>query len=168
MLIREARAADVPQIARVHVDSWRTTYAGILPATFLAASEVFEARWRGWLGDPGGHGIFYVAELRSGSDCRLRFGLSSEGEKVSRIRRRTLRSLPAGASAKRTRTSAPRCGRFGSEEGGIPCWRGSWLRIHHGSSTKLWVASWGVKRLEGSPSKGGLRLGRHPGNSPRS
>ena len=52
----------------------------ILPATFLASIsyEVFEARWRGWLGDPGGHGIFYVAELRSGrivgfgSGCRRR------------------------------------------------------------------------------------------------
>jgi GNAT superfamily N-acetyltransferase len=28
--------------------------------------EGFEARWRGWTGQPGGPGIFYVAELRSG------------------------------------------------------------------------------------------------------
>jgi L-amino acid N-acyltransferase YncA len=64
-MIKEATAADVPQIAKVHVDSWRTTYAGILPATFLArmSYEDFEARWYGWMGEPGGHGIFYVAEL---------------------------------------------------------------------------------------------------------
>jgi GNAT superfamily N-acetyltransferase len=48
--------------------------------------EVFEARWRGWLGDPGGHGIFYVAELRSGrivgfgSGCRRREGRYPEYE----------------------------------------------------------------------------------------
>jgi L-amino acid N-acyltransferase YncA len=64
-MIKEATAADVPQIARVHVDSWRTTYAGIVPADFLASMtyEDFEARWRGWMGNPGGHRIFYVAEL---------------------------------------------------------------------------------------------------------
>ena len=68
MWIREARAADVPQIARVHVDSWRTTYAGIVPVDFLAnmSYEEFEARWRGWMGELGGYGIFYAAELRSG------------------------------------------------------------------------------------------------------
>jgi L-amino acid N-acyltransferase YncA len=67
-VIREATAADIPKIARVHVDSWRTTYAGIVPAIFLASMsyEDFEARWYGWMGDPGGHGIFYVAELPSG------------------------------------------------------------------------------------------------------
>lgn len=34
--IRPAISTDVPSITRVHVDSWRTTYAGILPADFLA------------------------------------------------------------------------------------------------------------------------------------
>ena len=65
MLIREATAADVPQIARVHVDSWRTTYAGIVPADFLEGMsyEDFEVRWRGWMSESGGYGIFYVAEL---------------------------------------------------------------------------------------------------------
>ena len=65
MLIREATAADVPQIARVHVDSWRTTYAGTVPADFLEGMsyEDFEVRWRGWMSESGGYGIFYVAEL---------------------------------------------------------------------------------------------------------
>ena len=36
MLIREASPTDAAAIARVHVDSWRTTYAGIVPADYLA------------------------------------------------------------------------------------------------------------------------------------
>lgn len=34
--IRVAQLADVPGIARVHVDAWRSTYPGLLPADFLA------------------------------------------------------------------------------------------------------------------------------------
>ena len=34
--IREARIEDAPGIAKVHVDSWRTTYAGIVPDSYLA------------------------------------------------------------------------------------------------------------------------------------
>jgi GNAT superfamily N-acetyltransferase len=34
--VRVARDADAPGIARVLVDGWQTTYAGILPASFLA------------------------------------------------------------------------------------------------------------------------------------
>jgi GNAT superfamily N-acetyltransferase len=56
-LIREARLEDAPAIARVHVDSWRISYRGIVPEGFLAglSYEHFEDRWRGWLlgvGDP--------------------------------------------------------------------------------------------------------------------
>ncbi|MBO0603094.1 GNAT family N-acetyltransferase [Sporosarcina sp. E16_3] len=35
MLIRKAEVEDVKGIAKVHVDSWRTTYKGIVPNTFL-------------------------------------------------------------------------------------------------------------------------------------
>jgi len=34
--IRASRIEDASSIARVHVDSWRTTYKGIVPDTFLA------------------------------------------------------------------------------------------------------------------------------------
>ena len=52
MSVRPARVEDAPQIARVHVDSWRSTYSEIIPQDFLAAMsyEDFEARWRSWLG----------------------------------------------------------------------------------------------------------------------
>jgi len=36
MYIRTAEPRDVDSLARVHVDSWRSTYAGILPDEFLA------------------------------------------------------------------------------------------------------------------------------------
>ena len=36
MLIRTAERRDAGPLARVHVDSWRSTYAGILPDEFLA------------------------------------------------------------------------------------------------------------------------------------
>lgn len=36
MKIREAVLADAPGIAQVHVDSWRTTYGGIIPSQHLA------------------------------------------------------------------------------------------------------------------------------------
>lgn|GEM_PF-5890417 len=34
--MREASLKDVPMIARVHVDTWRTTYHGIMPEEYLA------------------------------------------------------------------------------------------------------------------------------------
>ena len=36
MPVRPAELRDAASLARVHVDSWRTTYAGILPDEFLA------------------------------------------------------------------------------------------------------------------------------------
>lgn len=66
MKVRPAKIDDASQIARVHVDSWRTTYTGIVPESFLEAMsyEDFETRWRGWLGgELDTRGVFYVAEL---------------------------------------------------------------------------------------------------------
>jgi L-amino acid N-acyltransferase YncA len=51
MKIRAATGQDVVAIAHVHVASWRTTYAGIVPASYLASlkEEEREASWREWL-----------------------------------------------------------------------------------------------------------------------
>jgi GNAT superfamily N-acetyltransferase len=67
--VRKARQEDATAIARVHVDSWRTTYRGIVPDGFLAemSYEDFEDRWREWLrniGEPCW--VYRVAELPSG------------------------------------------------------------------------------------------------------
>ena len=47
MRVRVASVEDAPGIARVHVDTWRTAYRGILPADFLNALS-YEARTQRW------------------------------------------------------------------------------------------------------------------------
>ena len=51
ILIREAVLADAAGIARVHVESWRTTYPGIMPQEHLDALSVAEHErlWQGRL-----------------------------------------------------------------------------------------------------------------------
>ncbi|HEX3057860.1 MAG TPA: GNAT family N-acetyltransferase [Usitatibacter sp.] len=69
-LVRVARPADAGTIAQVHRDSWRTTYAGILPLAVIAreAGRKSEAMWRRrlalqsagaatWIAERAGHGI---------------------------------------------------------------------------------------------------------------
>lgn len=48
MTVREASLADVPMIARVHVDTWRTAYRGIIPENYLASLS-YEKREIGWV-----------------------------------------------------------------------------------------------------------------------
>ncbi|MGA2887230.1 MAG: GNAT family N-acetyltransferase [Terracidiphilus sp.] len=49
--IRAATVQDAEQIAHVHIDSWRTTYAGIVPDEYLIALNETERAvlWREWL-----------------------------------------------------------------------------------------------------------------------
>ncbi|HYP20288.1 MAG TPA: GNAT family N-acetyltransferase [Chloroflexia bacterium] len=63
MTIREATIEDVPAIARVHVDSWRTTYKGIVPQRILdqLTYEGREELWRRVL-SPDNSSFVYVAE----------------------------------------------------------------------------------------------------------
>jgi len=77
--IREAREGDAPGIARVHVESWRETYAGILPQEYLdgLSAENREERWREILGGVGGAN--YVAESLEGGIA----GFSSGGPERS-------------------------------------------------------------------------------------
>jgi ribosomal protein S18 acetylase RimI-like enzyme len=48
LIIRAAQPDEAPGMARVHVETWRTAYAGILPAAFLADLSVQTAaeNWR--------------------------------------------------------------------------------------------------------------------------
>ena len=59
--IRTATEADIPAIAHVHVQSWLTTYQGIVPEAHLASlNEADRAdRWRNFFDS----GQTYVAEL---------------------------------------------------------------------------------------------------------
>lgn len=61
-MVRPATPDDASAIARVHVDSWRTSYRGMLPKEFLASlSEAgYLERWKRLLSDASN--LIYVAE----------------------------------------------------------------------------------------------------------
>ena len=67
IIIRPATAEDAGDIARIHVESWQSTYAGILPDEILLGlnSAQHEARWwRHVLGQFRRNHFVYVAEER--------------------------------------------------------------------------------------------------------
>jgi GNAT superfamily N-acetyltransferase len=68
-VIREANAADAPAIARIHVESWRTTYRGIVPDDVLEnlSMERRERFWAEILRAPDGSGFAYVVEDDTGA-----------------------------------------------------------------------------------------------------
>lgn len=51
--LRPARIADAPSIAHVHVASWRTTYRGIVPQSYLDSLDeaAFTSRWSQAIGE---------------------------------------------------------------------------------------------------------------------
>ena len=63
-MVRPAAPSDAPSIARVHVESWRTTYDGLLPDDHLAALDVadYAGRWERSLSSPFARGAVFVAE----------------------------------------------------------------------------------------------------------
>ena len=64
ILIRKAKVEDAKGIAKVHVDSWRTTYKGIVPDTFLESLS-YEKRELIWeKGITENH--VYIAEDENG------------------------------------------------------------------------------------------------------
>jgi ribosomal protein S18 acetylase RimI-like enzyme len=69
MIVREAKIADVPAIARVNVDTWRTAYREIIPEDYLAKLS-YEKRENSWLeiistAENAPHFV-YVAQNKSG------------------------------------------------------------------------------------------------------
>src|SRR5271157_3943297 len=69
MHIREARPQDAPAIAKVHVDSWRTTYGRIVASEFLASLsyEESERMWRNELSSSTNPVSLFVAETPDGA-----------------------------------------------------------------------------------------------------
>ena len=67
-VIRRAQADDAPAMARVHVDTWRTTYVGIVPDEHLAnlSYERCQAGWIEHLSDPRSETHAFVVEARPG------------------------------------------------------------------------------------------------------
>ena len=62
-MVRSAVLDDAESIARVHVDSWRTTYRGLLPDDFLASlgEAHYIERWRRVIGE-GSSRVYVVDE----------------------------------------------------------------------------------------------------------
>lgn len=79
LLLRRARIADAPAIARVYVDSWRMTYDGLLPRDYLDGLKYdsFERHWRRTLAT---RGWAFVAEITDsdGGDSQI-VGMASGG-----------------------------------------------------------------------------------------
>jgi ribosomal protein S18 acetylase RimI-like enzyme len=62
--VRAARPADAAAIGRVHSESWRLTYAGLVSPRYLASldEEPLADRWRQRLSAPPGESSILVAE----------------------------------------------------------------------------------------------------------
>ncbi|MFB2893443.1 N-acetyltransferase family protein [Aerosakkonemataceae cyanobacterium BLCC-F50] len=71
MIVREATHNDVPAIARVHVDTWRSTYQGIVPDEHLAKLS-YEQRANFW------HQIFHLPP----EDSNFTFVAEEESSKI--------------------------------------------------------------------------------------
>jgi L-amino acid N-acyltransferase YncA len=79
IVIREAHAVDAPAIARVHVESWRSAYAGLLPDTVLVqmCQHTHTARWARVLGQRRNREIVLVAQ--AGKHGVIGFGSCGRG-----------------------------------------------------------------------------------------
>ena len=64
MFIRKAKLEDAAGIAKVHVDSWRTTYKGIVPDTYLDNLS-YESREQMWISGIEQNNV-YIAEDDNG------------------------------------------------------------------------------------------------------
>ena len=83
--IRQAAPTDAPGIARVHVDSWRTTYFDVLPREFLVGLSYSDREnlWQDSLQTPIDGKCHYVAESSDGEIIGFSVsGPESEGNSV--------------------------------------------------------------------------------------
>ncbi len=67
MIIRKPSADDADAVARVHVDTWRTAYKGLLPDDYLAklSYEAHRQMWEKSLSNPDSTHMVRVAEHES-------------------------------------------------------------------------------------------------------
>jgi len=80
--IREATVEDAPAIARVHSESWRTTYRGTVPDDYIGkfARDERERVWRKILDDSARRRFVCVAEADDGSVVGFVSGGAARGE----------------------------------------------------------------------------------------
>lgn len=85
--VRDAAPSDAAGVARVHVDTWRSTYAGILPADFLAGLEYAnsEAVWSAAMAADRPGACLLVAETAQGEVVGFAYGAPErEGDPIYR------------------------------------------------------------------------------------
>ncbi len=80
-MIRDATVEDAPAIARIHVDTWRDAYAGIIPESFLAnlSKESRQNRWADVL-TQSAHGTIVITNEDSGIVGWASFGPSRDDD----------------------------------------------------------------------------------------
>jgi ribosomal protein S18 acetylase RimI-like enzyme len=68
VIIRQALCSDAAALAQVHIDSWRTSYQGIIPADYLSnlSYKQRENQWARVLCDTANHEFVYVAQTETG------------------------------------------------------------------------------------------------------
>jgi ribosomal protein S18 acetylase RimI-like enzyme len=80
--LRQARPSDAADLARIYIESWQDTYAGILPHALLGGMSVTRhaARWRAAIRGGGvlvteaeKHGVIGLASLGPARDSSLGF-----------------------------------------------------------------------------------------------
>jgi RimJ/RimL family protein N-acetyltransferase len=71
MPCREAKQEDVPALARLSVDAWRTAYRGVMPSSFLDALSVedAQARWKGTVGEGHPSVVVYEQDRQLTASC---------------------------------------------------------------------------------------------------
>ena len=109
MRIREAVPADAGPMARVHVDTWRTAYTGIVPAGHLAVLSYhdMEARWVHILTGDEPAECNVVAETQGGEIVGFAGG-GPERERRQDLLGRALRRLPAARTVDGQRKCPPK------------------------------------------------------------
>ena len=119
--IRESVPADADAITRVHIDTWRSSYAGIVPDEHLAGLSYSdrEAVWVQILSRDDPAQCNFVAETGGGEIVGFAGGgPEREGNEVYRVR--AVRRLPARvAPAAGSRAAARLCGGPGADGGGV-------------------------------------------------
>lgn len=71
--VRTAVPADAASLARVRMDTWRTSYRGLIPEATIAGMDIEKetARWTARLQAPPGDSFLYTAEIWEGEGGSL-------------------------------------------------------------------------------------------------
>ena len=84
LAVREAQLADAPAIAKVHVETWRSAYAGIIEDRYLVGLDdcAQTLQWRRQILSGSSGGTVLVAEAKSRTDSAI-VGFGSFGRRRS-------------------------------------------------------------------------------------